>query len=105
MRLSDDESQFEWNDTLCILRPLDEGRPQRFISIDVDVSVREVDKIFGPKIDSDKTFFKLRVGIKPGTSWCKVLDWEIEDYESVLGDKKVIIFSIICIYFKFIFYI
>lgn len=88
--LSDDESQFEWNDTLCILRPSDEERPQRFISIDDNhVDVREMDKIFGPKLDNDKIFFKLRVGTKPGSSWCKVLDWELEDYEKVLNNHPV----------------
>jgi len=43
----DDESQYDWNDTLCILRPSDEGRPQRFICISDDIHVREMDKIFG----------------------------------------------------------
>lgn len=85
----DDESQYDWNDTLCILRPSDEGRPQRFICISDDIHVREMDKIFGPKIDPNKTFFKMRVGTKMGSSWCKLLDWEIEDYESVLGDEKI----------------
>ena len=72
----DDESQYEWNDTLCILRPSDEGRPQRFITIsDTYADVREMDQIFGPKVDEDQKFFKMRVGTKPGSSWCKILDW------------------------------
>jgi len=31
----------------------------------------------------------MRIGTKVGSSWCKLLDWEIEDYESVLGDEKI----------------
>ena len=85
-----DEGQYEWVDHLCILRPSDEGRPQRFISIgDNYVDVREMDKIFGPKIDENQIFFKMRVGMKPGSSWCKILDWELEDYESVLNNESV----------------
>lgn len=86
----DDESQYEWNDTLCILRPSDEGRPQRFITIsDTYADVREMDQIFGPKVDEDQKFFKMRVGTKPGSSWCKILDWDLEDYEWVLNNGPV----------------
>jgi len=94
--LSNDENQYEWVDHLCILRPSDNGRqahgdiPQRFISIgDSIVYVREMDKMFGPKIDESQSFFKMRVGMKPGSSWCKILDWELEDYESVLNNEQV----------------
>lgn len=83
--LSDDESQYEWSDTCCIL--LESGR---FISIgDKSVDLKEFDKIFGPKIEDNQVFFKMRVGVKPGTSWCKILDWDLEDYESVLNNEPV----------------
>lgn len=82
--LQDDESQFEWSDTCCILLG------SRFISIgDKSVDLREFDKVFGPILEDGQIFFKMRVGIKPGTSWCKILDWEIEDYESVLNNDPV----------------
>lgn len=85
-----DDTQYEWFDSLCILRPSDTGSPQRFISIsDNGVVVRVMDKIFGVKIDEDKIFFKLRSGVKPGSYYCKVLDWELEDYESVISDKDI----------------
>lgn len=84
-----DESLFKWKDTLCILRPLFDEK-QRFISIiDNKVFVTTMDPIFGPEIDENQTFFKLRTGIKPGCSLTKVLDWEIEDYESVMSNKDV----------------
>lgn len=89
--MNEDESLFKWKDTLCILRPLYEIKgQQRFISIiGNDVSVLTMDRIFGLEIDENQIFFKLRTGIKPGCSWTKVLDWEIEDYESVIGNKTV----------------
>ena len=88
--MNEDESLFKWKDTLCILRPLYEKGQQRFISIiGNDVSVLTMDRIFGLEIDENQIFFKLRTGIKPGCSWTKVLDWEIEDYESVIGNKTV----------------
>lgn len=31
----------------------------------------------------------MRVGIKPGSSWCKILDWEVEDYKKILNNKYV----------------
>jgi hypothetical protein len=86
---TDDEGCYEWKDNLCIL--LESGR---FISMDmegtyVDVLLKKMDPIFGPKLESDKTFFKMRVGIKPGTMWCKIIDWEPEDYKMVLGNEYV----------------
>ena len=82
----DNESNYEWEDNLCIL--LEGGR---FISIDINrfVEVRKMDKIFGPELDEEKTFFKMRVGMKPGTSWCKILDWEFGDYQKILNDVDV----------------
>lgn len=85
-----DESQFSWSSVLCILRQSDPGRPQRFISITgSDVSVREMDHLFKLDIDEDKTFFKIEIGIAPGSLWTRISDWNIEDYESILSNDDI----------------
>jgi len=81
----DNESNYEWKDTLCIL--LESGR---FLSINQsDVELKKMDDIFGPKLEEGQTFFKMRVGMKPGTMWCKIFEWESEDYKSILDNDYV----------------
>jgi len=81
----DNESNYEWEEKLCIL--LESGR---FLSINQsDVELKKMDDIFGPKLDKNQTFFKMRVGIKPGTMWCKIFEWESEDYRTVLDNDYV----------------
>ena len=83
----DDESNYNWKETLCIL--LESGR---FLSIDTDesnVDLKEIDDLFGPKLDENQTFFKMRVGMKPGSMWCKMFEWECSDYRTVLDNDYV----------------
>lgn len=81
----DNESNYEWIDYLCIL--LKSGN---YITIDVDntVELKKPDRVFGQKFE--KRFFKLRVGIKPGTMWTKTFDYEVEDYQRILVDDDII---------------
>jgi hypothetical protein len=83
----DNETNYEWEDTLCIL--LDSGN---FVSIDTnkpDVKLRKMDSIFGPKLDEGQTFFRMRVGMKPGTMWCKIFEWESDDYKYVMDNDYI----------------
>lgn len=81
----DSESSYEWKDYLCIL--LKNGE---YITID-DVNMVELkkpDKLFGQRFE--KRFFKLRVGVIPGTMWTKTLDYDVEDYQKILSNDFII---------------
>jgi hypothetical protein len=66
----DNETNYEWEDTLCIL--LDSGN---FVSI--------------------QTFFRMRVGTCywqrkiVGTMWCKIFEWESDDYKYVMDNDYI----------------
>ncbi len=83
--IEDKETNYEWMDYLCIL--LKSGN---YITIDVDntVELKKPDRVFGQKFEN--RFFKLRVGIKPGTMWTKTFDYEVEDYQRILVDDDII---------------
>lgn len=79
------EEDYDWEEYLCIL--LKSGN---YITIDNNniANVKQPDKIFGPKIENK--FFKLRVGMKPGSMWSKTLDYDAEDYQRILSDSDLI---------------
>ena len=81
----DKESNYDWVDYLCIL--LKSGN---YITIDDSniVELKKPDRVFDQKFE--KRFFKLRVGIKPGTMWTKTLDYDVEDYQRILIDSDII---------------
>ena len=91
--LSDNESQFEWSILLCIkLVSQDDGIEKGgYVTINLEthsVDYKTYDKVFGPCF-GEGTFHKMKTGIKSGTLWTKMFDWELEDYENVLNSELI----------------
>lgn len=88
------EEDYDWEEYLCILLDRERDLPNVGYYITIDnsdiVNLKKIDKFFATKLDSIKNrFFKLRFGIKAGTMWTKILDYDFEDYQRLLSNNKL----------------